>query len=327
MKKMNNKGFLLVETLVVATFCLTVLVLLFLQFKNLIISYNNSYNYNTVEGVYNLDTVKKYLIKNDTLGLKTKLSDSTPYVILYSNNNCNNNLGLTDINWCNTIAQTGNFKTILYTTSDVKNLKDYVNNNQNIEDISEDMRNFIKMIESKDNRNRLIAEYNDGTFATITYGVTNDNRNTNTNSESSTMVDQNTIPEYYGYHTGDNIGKEGESINTTTLTTDAKSLDRIYYLGYDVENGLVTARYACFVLNNMQYCLRGVDNNGTSYYNQNKELLNNLQNSGVIVCSGDTCSGSGVSYLHITSGGAAYVGISENVFCGAYYRKYSRCNE
>ena len=40
MKKMNNRGFLLVESVVVTTFVLTVLVFLFVQFKNLCVNFN-----------------------------------------------------------------------------------------------------------------------------------------------------------------------------------------------------------------------------------------------------------------------------------------------
>ena len=83
MKKLNSKGFLLVETLVVATFSLTVLVILYTQFKNLIVNYNNSYNYNTVEGIYNLNSVKKYVSQNESSSkpLSGQINSTTPFKI------------------------------------------------------------------------------------------------------------------------------------------------------------------------------------------------------------------------------------------------------
>ena len=120
---MNNKGFLLVETIVVATFLLTVLTILFLQFKNLIVSYNNSYNYNTVEGIYNLNTVRNYILAYESSEnpLSKQLKDkSVEYLTLY-NGTCNPDLGLSEIEsdgLCEQIMKAGNFKTIIFSHSD-----------------------------------------------------------------------------------------------------------------------------------------------------------------------------------------------------------------
>ncbi len=174
MKKLNNKGFLLIETLVIATFSLTVLVILYTQFKNLIVNYNNSYNYNTVEGIYNLNSMKKYILQNEnsTTPLSQKLTTGVPYIIVGSGNACNiETYGVTNTNLCAAIMAAGNFKQVIYTDSDITNLKTYVNKTASTTTkISEGMRNFINQIEKESNKNRLIAEYNNGTFATITYG-------------------------------------------------------------------------------------------------------------------------------------------------------------
>lgn len=61
MKKLNNKGFMLVEILVVSVFISTVLVVLFVQFKKINNSYEVSFNYNTVDGLYLLDNLKKII--------------------------------------------------------------------------------------------------------------------------------------------------------------------------------------------------------------------------------------------------------------------------
>ena len=49
MNKINNKGFVLAETLIVTSFVAGVLLYLFIQFSNLNKNYNNSFKYNTIE--------------------------------------------------------------------------------------------------------------------------------------------------------------------------------------------------------------------------------------------------------------------------------------
>jgi hypothetical protein len=61
MKKINNKGFLLAESLITATFVLTVLIYLFSQFKNLMVEYKKNYQYNNVQDIYNLGSISKYI--------------------------------------------------------------------------------------------------------------------------------------------------------------------------------------------------------------------------------------------------------------------------
>jgi len=182
MKKLNNKGFLLVETIVVATFTLTVLIALFIQFKNLLVSYSNSYNYNTVEGVYNLNNIKTYITQYQASGnslskqLQTKInSGGAPYLLIYSQSSgCNTNLSLGDIDYCNTLTNstTGNFKQIIFTDSNSKKIKEYINTHDD-SNITEEMRNIIKQLDNVENQNRLIAEYQDNTAATIVFGVKN----------------------------------------------------------------------------------------------------------------------------------------------------------
>jgi len=183
MKKLNNKGFLLVETIVVATFTLTVLIVLFLQFKNLLVSYNNSYNYNTVEGIYDLKNVKKYIsqYENKENPLTKQLSTaSKPYLVFY-NGSCNADLGIGGSDFCEEIMKQGNFKTVLFAHSDATDLKNHLKNNED-SNISENMKILIKSLKKVENQNRLIAEFNDGTLATIVFG-NNDNSGSTTNPD------------------------------------------------------------------------------------------------------------------------------------------------
>ena len=63
-KKNLNKGFVLVETLIVTTFVAGVLVYLFIQFSNLSQNYEESYKYNTVENLYSLRNIRNFIVKD-----------------------------------------------------------------------------------------------------------------------------------------------------------------------------------------------------------------------------------------------------------------------
>ena len=61
MKKLNNEGFMLAETSIVTTFVAGILIFLFIQFTNLGKAYDDSYIYNTPEGLYALEDIKEYI--------------------------------------------------------------------------------------------------------------------------------------------------------------------------------------------------------------------------------------------------------------------------
>ena len=160
MKKMNNRGFLLVESLVVTTFVLTVLVFLFVQFKNLFNSYENSYDYNTVEGIYNLNTFKNYLTSPDVLSV----SMNGNYTVIFEGTSCSNvNSFNNDV--CNNLGKAMNLKTLIYLDeSKLDSLKD---SNDSI--FTSSYKDFLKRLKEQSNDVRLIGQFNDGTYATITY--------------------------------------------------------------------------------------------------------------------------------------------------------------
>lgn len=226
MKKLNNRGFLLVETIVVSAFALTVLIILFVQFKNLINNYNLSYKFNTVEGVYNLNTIKTYLDENQSsetqLNSLLKSETTKNYLEIIKNGSCTvNSLGLALGDFCDKLAQAGNFKTVIYTNSDVTALKGYVLKINPNSVISENMKTFIRRIDKETSKNRLIAEYKDGSFATITYGVNNDNLTSFIEPENPFSTDG------YGIPTNDLLfwGDVNNSSNTTSILKNKVSGD------------------------------------------------------------------------------------------------------
>lgn len=99
--KKREKGFMLVETLVVSTLVSTILIGLYLQFNNIINSFNKDFNYNSVDNMYAVQNVKKFIL-NDNNGdfyntLKSILNEqitkgTSNFVEIYTN--CSNNSGV-----------------------------------------------------------------------------------------------------------------------------------------------------------------------------------------------------------------------------------------
>ncbi len=164
--KKNNRGFLLAESLVVSTFVLTVLILLYVQFSNLTINYKNSYNYNNVESIYDLSSVVNYL-KVNNYNLSEQLTEDKPYVVVYKDESCNMSAGLIDV-FCDRLINKMGAKTIIYTSSDISIIQNYVSNNED-NTINQHFRDFISRVETNvvQNKGRLFAEFNNGTYATI----------------------------------------------------------------------------------------------------------------------------------------------------------------
>lgn len=162
--KKNNEGFLLAESLVVSTFVLTVLILLYIQFSNLITNYKNSYNYNNVESIYDIASVANYLQANN-YNFSDSLTTNKPYIILYENGSCISSIIDT---FCTDLISNMNAKKVIYTYSDISIIKDYVANN-NDSKINQNMREFITRVETNTvlNKGRLFAEFENGTYATI----------------------------------------------------------------------------------------------------------------------------------------------------------------
>jgi len=68
--KKNNKGFMLLETLIVSTIILSTLIFLFIQFSNIKTSYEISFTHNTIPGIYIAKELSDFLV---TSGNNTKL--------------------------------------------------------------------------------------------------------------------------------------------------------------------------------------------------------------------------------------------------------------
>ncbi|MEG1495529.1 MAG: hypothetical protein RR047_02505 [Bacilli bacterium] len=64
MKRINNKGFLLVETLIVAVFIMTIFTFLYKNSVPLMGEYERRYNYDDIDSVYGADLVRDMIISD-----------------------------------------------------------------------------------------------------------------------------------------------------------------------------------------------------------------------------------------------------------------------
>lgn len=156
MKKLNNKGFMLTETLIVATMLITVLMILYVQFKNVNSSFNESFSYNTVGASYGLYNVKIYVEENNYSLIAEKLK-SSDYVDL---TDCNE-LFFENVDYCKLLFTKLNINQVIMTNENIYSLIDSNN-------LSDEMNLFLRRIEYEETAGyRLIASFGDGTYSSI----------------------------------------------------------------------------------------------------------------------------------------------------------------
>ena len=147
-----------------------------------------------------------------------------------------------------------------------------------------------------------------------------------TQAECETDLSNNGSPDgYYCQQKTGTFGGVGE------YTTDASTLNKAYYLKHDVVDDIITANYACFVMYNTEYCMKGSTDGST--WSANKNILDTLKDDGTLSClnsignSGVFCSGGGFGNLQATSTGSVDVGVSGNAACYIYNDGSSECGE
>ncbi len=162
MKKNRKRGFILAETLVIATVVMASLVFIYVQFNSVNNGFNRTFKYNSVNNLYLTNEVKKFIINNGTENITQVLNDnSAKYIDLTT---CSNSY-FTEYVYCQTLFNNIKAKKVLFTTSDVTSLKDDVDS---INSISPGFATFIKSINSSNNGSyRIMIEFEDDTYATL----------------------------------------------------------------------------------------------------------------------------------------------------------------
>lgn len=156
MKKLNSKGFMLTEVLIVSTLLLTVLLVVYIQFKSLKKNIDNDFLYNEVSSVYNLYNLKNYVEQEDfnVLIAKIELQD------YYDITDCPKDI-FKNRNYCQSIINTAKIKQLVVVH---ENLYSLIENAP----FDSEMNDYIKTIEYEPTYGyRLIASFEDKTFANV----------------------------------------------------------------------------------------------------------------------------------------------------------------
>lgn len=163
MKKNQNKGFMLIETLLVSTFVLGVLTYLFVQFSALKRSYSDDFKYDTVPGLYAVKNINQYIMKqNGYNALKTELGQPG-YELGYLEFSCAYISGTT----CSDLLMNVAAEKVYFVRDNV--FKNNIDVNVPIFASDDELYRFCKRINfgENDNSYHLIVKYTDNTYATM----------------------------------------------------------------------------------------------------------------------------------------------------------------
>lgn len=162
----NNKGFALTEILVLSTIVIGVLTFMYIQFKNINRSYQTSFNYDTVEGMYLANNILNYINEDNYDTLVGKLNNQSEGYIDITN--CDLELFQTPL-FCEQLIQKSKIKQIIFTNENTSKLK------ANMQKLDNDFQEYIKKIKTINTENdyRIIIKYNDNTFASLRFNKGN----------------------------------------------------------------------------------------------------------------------------------------------------------
>ena len=161
--KKNSKAFALVETLIVSTIIASILIYMFVQFNKLDENYNESFRYNDVDDLYKLDSIKEYINSLDNesiINICSKINNDD-MIVMNKNDDTYTNIEYLD-NQIDLLANL-DIKTLILTKADI--------NNVDTSSLSAALKNMIKKIDNKSDNYRIIAEFNNGECATITFDM------------------------------------------------------------------------------------------------------------------------------------------------------------
>ena len=156
--KKNVKGFMLIETLLVTSFVAGVLIFLFIQFSNLSTAYDESYIYNTVEGLYALDDVVDYIkTDNKVINYIQENIETLNYIDI---TDCSL---FTSTSYCNKLFELENIDKIFISKNNIS---------FDITGYDDSFNSFIKKIHEESNEPyRIVAKFKNNMYATVRFEV------------------------------------------------------------------------------------------------------------------------------------------------------------
>lgn len=158
MKKVNKKGFVLAEAIVISVVVISALLIIYLQFSNLNNSYYRSLKYNNVDKLYLNNQLKKFIAESDFNAIYNDISGETLYIDI---TNCSPYF--IEYMYCENLIDAMDASRVIITKNDtselIRNIRNY--------DFSENMKDYIKNSKTREDGYRIIVEYNDGSVSGI----------------------------------------------------------------------------------------------------------------------------------------------------------------
>jgi len=179
--KKNEKGFTLLETLIVTTVVVGTLIYLFTQINNVKTNYDISFKYNTIPGLYSGKNIVDYLKESGYSTLISVLnSNSNDFIEIEDNSLIDGG----DEEYFDTLKKATNISKILFVKDDITSLKEKLEdcydsdttNNTAICNEKTQLKNFIRNLNTDafPDTYRLIIQKNDGTFVSLEIGWWNE---------------------------------------------------------------------------------------------------------------------------------------------------------
>ena len=172
---LNKKGFMLIETLIVTTFVVVVLVFMFVQIQNISNNYEKSFSYNSVKSLYKASDLREYLYTRNRQEMEDEIDSTTKgYIDLSS---CNYSFYTligeneqANTTYCESLYESLGVKKVLLSIEDLSVGKSKVYENMEIDDISQKFADYINYVKynGDNNKLRLLIEFNDESYASIT---------------------------------------------------------------------------------------------------------------------------------------------------------------
>lgn len=172
MRKINNKGFVLVETIIVSVFIMGLCTFLFLNILPLIGEYEKIENYDSLDSKYAIHEIRKFIlreIKADSTKKTVLTSVSSFYKYTNNNDFCNK---FSNNNYCNKLLSSDYLDVTGIIISNFKlSYKNSISNsstlNRGMKEYIEYLPTYSKYSSRYNNYYRLIIEFSSDKYATI----------------------------------------------------------------------------------------------------------------------------------------------------------------
>ncbi|MCM1370489.1 MAG: glycine rich domain-containing protein [Clostridium sp.] len=203
--KKNEKGFILTEVLIISAIVLGVLVFMYAQFRNINVSFRQTYRYNTVEGIYKANEIKKFIESDAINSMISLLNDENKTYIDITECDVST---YNNPSFCKILYEKLGIKSVLLLNEDVTSLV-----NSGMDNLDNGTKNFIKYVGKNYTGNyyRIIAVFDDDTYSTVRIDILKDRYDFTYNEDMYTFV----VPAN-GYYQIELWGASGsQDINTT----------------------------------------------------------------------------------------------------------------